>query len=75
MINTIEEVLGLLLAVAILALLSRNLPSPTLSCWFWAGWFWLWVPGLPRIVLNPELILSHLPAAVALSGGIIHSLA
>lgn len=56
MIGTIELVLGLLLAVAGLALLARKLQIPYPILFVIGGLLLGFVPGLPVLHLNPELI-------------------
>src|SRR5438067_942718 len=62
MLQTIEEVLGILAAVAALALLSRKLPIPYPIVLVIGGLALALIPGLPRVRLNPELVfLFFLP--------------
>src|SRR5712672_2010024 len=62
MFHTVQVVLGILAAVAALALLSRKLPVPypiLLVIW---GLALAFIPGLPRVPLDPELVfLFFLP--------------
>src|SRR5947199_864763 len=62
MLNIIEVVMGLLAAVAALALLARKLPLPYPILLVIGGLVLALIPGLPRIRLNPELVfLLFLP--------------
>lgn len=62
MIQTIETVLGLLIAVAGLALLSRRVPVPFPILLVAGGLLLGLIPGVPLIHLNPEVIfLLFLP--------------
>src|SRR6266403_3783003 len=62
MLHTIEVVLGILAAVAALALLSRKLPIPYPILLVICGLALALIPGLPRVPLNPELVfLFFLP--------------
>src|SRR3954470_21719870 len=62
MLQTIEEVLGILAAVAALALLSRKLPIPYPIVLVIGGLALALIPGVPRVTLNPELVfLFFLP--------------
>src|SRR3954454_19230803 len=62
MLHTIEVVLGILAAVAALALLSRKLPIPYPIVLVIGGLALALIPGLPRVPLNPELVfLFFLP--------------
>jgi len=62
MLNEIEVVLGMLAAVAALALLGRKLPIPSPILLVVAGLLLGLIPGLPRVQLNPELVfLFFLP--------------
>src|SRR3954463_13929829 len=62
MLQTIEEILGILAAVAALALLSRKLPIPYPIILVLGGLALALIPGLPRVPLNPELVfLFFLP--------------
>ncbi len=56
MMNTIGVVLGLLAAVAVLALLSRKLPIPYPILLVLGGLAFGLVPGLPQVRLDPELV-------------------
>lgn len=56
MSGTIELVIGLLVAVALLALLSRKLPIPYPILLVIGGLGLALIPGLPRVRLNPELV-------------------
>src|SRR6267142_3544650 len=56
MMERIEVVLGLLAAVAALALLSRKLPIPYPILLVLGGLVFALIPGLPRVRLNPELV-------------------
>jgi CPA1 family monovalent cation:H+ antiporter len=60
--NTIGVVLGLLAAVAVLALLSRKLPVPYPILLVLGGLCFGLIPGLPSVHLDPELVfLFFLP--------------
>src|SRR5437764_1829649 len=62
MLNVVEVVLGLLAAVAALALLSRRVPVPYPVLLVLGGLVLAVIPGLPRVRLNPELVfLVFLP--------------
>jgi Na+/H+ antiporter len=62
MLHTIEVILGLLAAVAALALLSRKLPIPYPILLVLGGLALAFIPGLPRVPLDPELVfLFFLP--------------
>jgi CPA1 family monovalent cation:H+ antiporter len=62
MLHTIEVVLGVLAAVAALALLSRKLPIPYPILLVIGGLALAFIPGLPRVPLDPELVfLFFLP--------------
>jgi monovalent cation/hydrogen antiporter len=62
MLHTIEVVLGILAAVAALALLSRKLPVPYPILLVLGGLALALIPGLPRVPLNPDLVfLFFLP--------------
>ena len=56
MIGTIELVVGLLLAVAALAVLARKLQIPYPILFVIGGLLLGFVPGLPTLHLNPELV-------------------
>ena len=56
MLNAIELVLGLLVAVACLALLARKLPVPYPILLVVGGLALALIPGLPPVRLNPELV-------------------
>jgi CPA1 family monovalent cation:H+ antiporter len=62
MLHTIEVILGILAAVAALALLSRKLPIPYPILLVLGGLALAFIPGLPRVPLDPELVfLFFLP--------------
>ena len=62
MLHTIEVVLGILAAVAGLALLSRKLPIPYPILLVIGGLALAFIPGLPRVPLDPDLVfLFFLP--------------
>jgi len=62
MVHVIETVLGLLVAVAGLALLARKLQVPYPILLVIGGLLLALIPGLPRVRLNPELVfLFFLP--------------
>jgi CPA1 family monovalent cation:H+ antiporter len=62
MINVIEVVMGLLVAVAGLALLSRKLPVPYPILLVLGGLLLALIPGLPPVQLDPDLVfLFFLP--------------
>src|SRR5207247_28256 len=56
MMDVIEVVLGLLVAVAGLALLARKLPIPYPILLVVGGLVLALIPGLPRVRLEPELV-------------------
>jgi CPA1 family monovalent cation:H+ antiporter len=56
MLHTIEVVLGILAAVAALALLSRKVPVPYPILLVLGGLALALIPGLPRVPLDPELV-------------------
>src|SRR6266853_506070 len=56
MINIIEVILGLLAAVAGLALLGRRLPVPLPILLVIGGLVIALIPGLPRVRLDPDLV-------------------
>jgi CPA1 family monovalent cation:H+ antiporter len=56
MLNAIELVLGLLVAVACLALIARKLPVPYPILLLVGGLALALVPGLPAVRLDPELV-------------------
>jgi CPA1 family monovalent cation:H+ antiporter len=70
MLDRIEVILGMLVAVAALALLSRRIPIPYPILLVLGGLGIALVPGLPRIRLNPDLVFVFLlppllyPAAI-----------
>jgi CPA1 family monovalent cation:H+ antiporter len=58
----VEVFVGLLLAVAVLALLARKLHIPYPIFFVIGGLLIGWIPGLPKVRLNPELVfLFFLP--------------
>jgi CPA1 family monovalent cation:H+ antiporter len=62
MLKEIEVIMGLLAAVAALALLSRQLPIPYPILLVVAGLLISFIPGLPQAQLNPEIVfLFFLP--------------
>src|SRR5262249_36005848 len=62
MLHLIEVIMGLLVAVAGLALLSRKIPVPYPILLVLGGLLLGLIPGLPRVRLNPELVfLVFLP--------------
>src|ERR1051326_2672984 len=62
MLNTIELVLGLLVAVAAIELLSRKIPVPYPILLVIGGLLLALIPGVPRVRLDPELVfLFFLP--------------
>jgi len=62
MTSLIEVIMGLLAAVAALALLARKLPLPYPILLVLGGLSLAIIPGLPRVRLNPELVfLCFLP--------------
>ena len=62
MLKEIEVIMGLLAAVAALALLGRKLPIPSPILLVISGLLLALIPGLPRVELNPELVfLFFLP--------------
>src|SRR6478609_6310144 len=56
MLDLVELILGLLLAVAGLSLLSRRIPIPYPILLVLGGLLLAIIPGLPRVRLNPELV-------------------
>src|SRR6266478_7820603 len=56
MINIIEVILGLLAAVAGLALLGKRLPVPLPILLVIGGLMLGLIPGLPRVALDPDLV-------------------
>jgi CPA1 family monovalent cation:H+ antiporter len=62
MLKEIEVVMGLLAAVAALALLGRKLPVPSPILLVLSGLLLALIPGVPKAQLNPELVfLLFLP--------------
>jgi Na+/H+ antiporter len=62
MLNIIEVIMGLLVAVSALALLSRKVPVPYPILLVLGGLLLALIPGLPVVRLNPELVfLFFLP--------------
>ena len=60
--GVVEIFVGLLLAVAVLALLARKLHIPYPILFVIGGLLLGWIPGLPKVSLNPELVfLFFLP--------------
>jgi CPA1 family monovalent cation:H+ antiporter len=60
--GVVEIFVGLLLAVAVLALLARKLHIPYPILFVIGGLLLGWIPGLPKVTLNPELVfLFFLP--------------
>jgi CPA1 family monovalent cation:H+ antiporter len=57
MMDLLTEVLGLLVAVAAVALISRKIPVPSPILLVLAGLVLGLIPGLPRLRLRPDLIL------------------
>jgi CPA1 family monovalent cation:H+ antiporter len=57
MLKEIEVIMGLLATVAALALLGRKLPIPSPILLVVSGLLLALIPGLPRLELNPELVL------------------
>src|SRR5436190_9577422 len=56
MLKEIEVIMGLLAAVAALALLGRKLPIPSPILLVVSGLLLALIPGLPQVQLNPELV-------------------
>src|ERR1051325_5257130 len=56
MMDVIEVVLGLLVAVAVLALLAKKLPIPYPIILVLGGLSLALVPGLPQVRLEPDLV-------------------
>ena len=75
MLNLIEVILGLLVAVAGLALLSRKLPIPYPILLVLGGLSLGLIPGLPTVRLNPELVFLCLLPPLVVSCGAVHLLA
>jgi CPA1 family monovalent cation:H+ antiporter len=62
MMNTVDIFVGMLLAVAALALLARRLHIPYPILFVIGGLLLALIPGIPRVSLNPELVfLFFLP--------------
>ena len=62
MVDVIELVLGLLIGVAVLAVLAKKLQIPPAILFVLGGALFGMVPGLPRVQLNPDLVfLFFLP--------------
>ena len=60
--GVVEIFVGLLLAVAVLALLARKLHIPYPILFLVGGLLIGWVPGLPKVRLDPDLVfLFFLP--------------
>ena len=60
--GVVEIFVGLLLAVAVLAMLARKLHIPYPILFVIGGLLLGWIPGLPQVRLNPELVfLLFLP--------------
>jgi CPA1 family monovalent cation:H+ antiporter len=60
--GVVEIIVGLLLAVAVLALLARKLHIPYPILFVVGGLLLGWIPGLPKVHLNPDLVfLFFLP--------------
>src|SRR3984957_13555983 len=60
--GVVEIFVGLLLAVAVLALVARKLHIPYPILFVLGGLLLGWIPGLPKVRLNPELVfLFFLP--------------
>ena len=60
--GVVEIFVGLLLTVAVLALLARKLHIPYPILFVIGGLLLGWIPGLPRVTLHPELVfLFFLP--------------
>jgi monovalent cation/hydrogen antiporter len=60
--EVVEIFVGLLLAVAVLALLARRLHIPYPIFFVIGGLLLGWIPGLPKVSLNPQLVfLFFLP--------------
>jgi CPA1 family monovalent cation:H+ antiporter len=54
--GVVEIFVGLLLAVAVLAMLARKLHIPYPILFVIGGLLLGWIPGLPKVTLNPELV-------------------
>jgi CPA1 family monovalent cation:H+ antiporter len=54
--GVIQIFVGLLLAVAVLAMLARKLHIPYPILFVIGGLLLGWIPGLPKVTLNPELV-------------------
>ncbi len=62
MTSVVEIFVGLLLTVAVLAMLSRKLHIPYPILFVIGGSLLGWIPGLPKVTLNPQLVfLFFLP--------------
>src|SRR5580692_5305138 len=60
MTNIADIFIGLLLAVAVLALLARKLHIPYPILFVIGGLLIGWIPGLPQVSLNPDLVFLFL---------------
>ena len=56
MTSIAEIFVGLLLTVALLAMLARKVLIPYPILFVIGGLLLSWIPGLPKITLNPELV-------------------
>lgn len=68
-----EIFVGLLLTVAVLAMLARKLHIAYPILFVIGGLLLGWIPGLPEVTLNPELVFLSTTAFV--SGGVVHLVA
>jgi hypothetical protein len=74
-IGVVEIFVGLLLAVAVLALLARKLHIPYPIFFVIGGLVLGLIPGLPQVRLGPELAYFILSATPSVSGGTVHLVA
>ena len=75
MMGVAEIFVGLLLAVAVLALLARKLHIPYPILFVIGGLLLGWIPGLPKVTLNPELVFLFFLPPLLFPGGAVHFLA
>ena len=75
MTGVAEIFVGLLLAVAVLALVARKLHIPYPILFVIGGLLLGLIPELPKVRLDPELVFLFCPAAAAVSGGAVHLVA
>ena len=73
--GVVEIFVGLLLAVAVLALLARKLHIPYPILFVIGGLLLGWIPGLPKVEAQSRTGFSFLSAAAFVSGGAVHFVA